>query len=116
MYTRVHIEYARNPGISVSLSAERSARRDTRRRHRRTARPSARGTRGIHMPHYGSPPDQPEEGAAAQPPADDGAEKPWSPYPDNWDDLGAAPSPPAPTGQPALDGQPQPYGQSSPYG
>ena len=59
------------------------------------------------MSHYGNPPEPPED--AGQTPADpSGAvpppspEKPWSPYPDNWDDLGAPQQQPAsPYGQPA---------------
>jgi uncharacterized RDD family membrane protein YckC len=84
------------------------------------------------MSHYGSPPDQPEEGAAqppadpdgapppppgptpaAPPPADQDAEKPWSPYPDNWDDL-KAPTPPASTYQPSPYGEPAPYDVQQP--
>jgi len=86
------------------------------------------------MSHYGSPPDQPEEGAAAGTPAPDpstggaapeppteagvtpGAEKPWSPYPDNWDDLGAKASTPQPQAAPNPYAASSPYGEPAPYG
>jgi uncharacterized RDD family membrane protein YckC len=48
------------------------------------------------MSHYGSPPDPPDpppEPDPGAPPADEGGERPWSPYPDNWDTFTSQPQP-----------------------
>jgi uncharacterized RDD family membrane protein YckC len=82
------------------------------------------------MSHAGppaEPPQDPDQSGSGADPA--GEQKPYSPYPDNWESSNTLPSPPPPQNpydqtnpygqaQPGAYGQPgqQPYGQQAPYG
>jgi uncharacterized RDD family membrane protein YckC len=57
----------------------------------------------------------PDERPAGDPPPDGGGERPWSPYPDNWDTFTSQPQPAQHFGPPASVGA-QPGGAPHPYG
>jgi uncharacterized RDD family membrane protein YckC len=76
---------------------------------------------------YAAPPTPPPAGPSADRSVDQGAEKPWSPYPDNWDDLkpgtqgaqdpSAAQNPYAAASSSQSPQSPHsPYGEPAPYG
>jgi uncharacterized RDD family membrane protein YckC len=84
------------------------------------------------MSQYGEPPDEPgpdqePSGAAGAPPpdpepadpppADQGGEKPWSPYPENWETFATAPQPAATYGKDLAPPEAQPgTPPPNPYG